>query len=249
MRRAHFGRMVGAAAVAAVTMGTLSGCFMPMPPPVPQAPNADPIVQGSAGAADVREGSIASDSTTAVELQIDERSAVVLAATSPDGEDLMLRLVGEDVDLENDDYYDAVRGLAFELETRDPLLGAVLDPGSYTIEVAEFSGDRTAFQLQVLTASTAIDAGQSAEVQVEPGQPAVMLVSLATGDESIAAEADFDSVLWAQVPGSTMPHTDDDSGGNSNPLIMLAGEQPQEIVVVVSSYSGEESGTAVLSVE
>lgn len=249
MRAPHTRRIVGAAAVAVVTTGALSACFMPMPPPVPRAPNTDPIVQGSAGAADVREGLIASDSTTAVELQIDERSAIVLTAASPVDEDLTMRLTGEGVDLENDDADGMLEGFAVDSSSRNPLIAAVLEPGAYSIELAEYSGDRTAFELQVLTTTMAIEAGQEVEVEVAPGQPAVMLVSLATGRERIAAVADFDSVLWAQVPGSETPYTDDDSGGDRNPLITLASEQPQDIVVVISSYSGQDSGTAVLTVE
>lgn len=249
MRRAHTRRMLGAAFTASVTVLGLSACFMPMPPPVPTLPNADPIVQRSPGAAEVREGLIAGGGTTTVELQIDERSAVVLAAGSPDDEDLTMRLVGAGVDLENDDNDEGPEGFAFEMRSRNPLIGTVLDPGTYQIELAEYGGDRTAFQLQAIMSTTTIGAGESIEAEVVPERPAVLMVALATGDESIAATADFDSVLWAQVPGNALPLADDDSGGDRNPLIALVGEQPQEIVVVVSSYSGEESGTVLLSVE
>ncbi|MGM1028960.1 MAG: hypothetical protein ACQEWM_03695 [Actinomycetota bacterium] len=249
MRRAHTGRMLGVAAVTSVTVLGLSACFIPLPPPVPSPANADPIVQGSDGAEDVREGFIASGDMTTVELQIVERSAVVLTASSPDDEDLTMRLIGEGADLENDDNEDGPEGFAFEMRPRNPLIGAVLEPGTYSIELAEWGGDRTRFQLQVIATPRFIEAGQSIDVAVAPGQPGVMMVSLATGDESITAVADFDSVLWAQVPGSAMTYSDDDSGGNRNPLVALEGEQPQDIVVVVSSYDGEGSGSVLLSVE
>lgn len=249
MRRAHTGRMLGAAFAASVTVAGLSACFVPMPPPVPTPPNADPIVQGSPGAEELREGFIASGGTTTVELEIEERSAVVLAAASPDNEDLTMRLVGEGVDLDNDDNDEGPEGFAFDMRARNPLIGTVLDPGTYAIELEEYGGDRTSFQLQVIASPMSITAGQSIDVEVAPGRPAVMMVSLSTGDETIAAVADFDSVLWTQVPGSLFPDFDDDTGGDGNPLISLLGEEPQDMVVIVSSYSGDESGTALLSVE
>lgn len=249
MRRAHTGRMLGATIAASVTVLGLSACFIPMPPPVPTPPNAAPIVQGSSGAGNVREGFIASDDTTSVELEIVERSAVVLTAASPDDEDLTMRLIGEGVDIENDDHEDGPEGFALERSARNPLLGTVLDPGTYSIQLAEYGGDRTSFQLQVIATPMSIATGQSIEVTVAPGRPAVMMVSLSRGDESTAAVADFDSVLWAQVPDPGVAYADDDSGGDQHPLISLAGEQPQDIVVVVSSYDGEQSGSVLLSVE
>jgi hypothetical protein len=248
MRRTHAKRMLTAASVAAVTVGALSACYVQMPPPVPQASTADPIAPGPAGAGDVRDGSIAAGATTDVELRVDERSAVLLSAASTDGDDLTMRLVGDGVELENDDASEAPRGLALDSSTYDPLLAAVLEPGTYAIQLAEVGGDSTSFQLQVLTSTTVVGAGETVGLEVAPGLPAIAIASLATGSESIAAVADFDSTLWAHAPGSEVPYSDDDSGGDQNPMLSIGGGAPQDIVVVASSYSGEESGVVELTV-
>ncbi len=197
MRAAHTRRMLGAATVAAVTLVGLTACFIPSPPPVPQ-PNTDPVVAGTSGDVDVREGYIGADDTVAIELEVAERSAVVLGAVSTDDEDLTLRLIGEGADLENDDGYSELDAFAFEMGSRDPVIGAVLEPGSYRIEVAEYGGDRTGFQLQVLTGSTVVGVGESASLEIAPGAPAVFIARVTTGQEAIRAEADFDSVLWGR---------------------------------------------------
>ena len=249
MRRANVRRMLGAAGVAAVTVGALSACFMPMPPPVPQAPNTDPIVPGTSGDADVREGFITGSGTTEVELRIEERSAVLIAAASTDGEDLTMRLVGDGADLENDDAYAPPNGLAIDLASYGPLVAAVLEPGTFAVQLAEYRGDSTGFQLQVLTSTAVVAAGETLGLEIAPGQPALAIASLTAGTESIAAAAEFDSMLWAQSPGSDVPYSDDGSGGDRNPMLSLGGGGAQDIVVMVSSYSGEESGVVELSVQ
>ena len=249
MRAAHTRRMLGATTVAAVTLGGLTACFIPSPPPVPQAPNTDPVVPGTSGAADLREGFIAAGGTTEIELEVAERSAVVLGAVSTDDEDLTMRLVGDGADLENDDGSSELDAFAFEMGSRDPLIGAVLEPGSYTIELGEFSGDRTGFQLQVLTGSTVVGVGESASLEVAPGAPAVFIAQVATGQESIRAEADFDSVLWGRSSADASSLMDDDSGGDSNPLITLNGTVDGDIVMVAAAYDRDEGGTVLVSVE
>ncbi|MGY3127739.1 hypothetical protein ACVWW9_001238 [Agrococcus sp. UYP33] len=249
MRAAHTRRMLGAATVATVTLGGLTACFIPSPPPVPQAPNTDPVVPGTSGAADVREGFIAAGGTTEIELDVADRSAVVLGAASTDGEDLTMRLVGGNADFENDDGASELDDFAFEMRSRDPLIGAVLEPGSYTIELGEYSGDRTGFQLQVLTGSTVVGVGESASLEVAPGAPAVFIARVTTGQESIRAEADFDSVLWGRSSADASSLMDDDSGGDSNPLITLNGTVDGDLVMVAAAYDRDEGGMVLVSVE
>lgn len=249
MRRAHVGRMLGAATIAAVTVGALSACFIPSPPPVPQPPNTEPIAPGSSGAADVREGFIPGNGATQIELELVERSAVVLGAASTDDEDLTLRLIGEGADLENDDGYSELDAFAFEMGSRDPVIGAVLEAGSYTIELAEYGGDSTGFQLQVLTGSTAVGVGESVAMEIAPGAPAVFIARVTTGQESIRAEADFDTVLWGRSGPDDSSLMDDDSGGDSNPMITLDGVVDGDFVMVAAAYDREQSGTVVVSVE
>jgi len=249
MRRAADGRTLAAASLTTLALAGLTGCFTASPPPVPQASNADPIELRTSDAGGVREGLIVADGTTTLELQIDERSAVVLAAGSTDGEDLTMHLRGEGVDIEYDDREVELAGFAFEPREQDPLLAAVLEPGSYAVDLEEFNGDSTWFRLQLLVSTTELAAGEAADLQVAPGQPAVAIVSLTTGGESIAAVADFDSQLLAEVPGNDTPYVDDDSGGDRNPLIVLADEEPGDIVAVVSSYGGQDAGAVRVSVE
>lgn len=249
MPAAHTRRMLAATAVAAVTMGALSACFIPMPPPVPRATSAAPIAPGSTGAGDVREGFIASGGTTVVDLEIDERAAVVLVATSPEGEDLTMRLTGGGVDLENDDNEGEIAGLAFEMGSRDPLVAAVLDAGSYRIELGEFSGDRSSFQLQVLTSTTVVSADAPLVAEILPGEPVVTIAAITDGSESIGATADFDTVLWAHAPLSETHYEDDDSGGSSDPRFSLSGERPQDMVVVAYAYNGAGEGPVTVVVE
>lgn len=249
MRAAHTRRMLGAATVAAVTLVGLTACFIPSPPPVPQPPNTDPVVPGASGDVDVREGFIGADGTVEIELQVAERSAVVLGAVSTDDEDLTLRLLGEGADLENDDGYSELDAFAFEMGSRDPVIGAVLEPGSYRIEVAEYGGDRTGFQLQVLTGSTVVGVGENASLEIAPGAPAVFIAQVTTGQESIRAEADFDSVLWGRSGADDSSLMDDDSGGGGDPLITLNGTVDGDLVMVAAAYDRDESGQVLVSVE
>lgn len=249
MRRAHVARMLGAAVIAMVTAGALSACFIPSPPPVPQPPNLDRILPGSDAPVEVREGFIPGDGTTSLELQIDVRLAVVLGAVSTDDEDLRMRLIGDGVDLENDDGYGELDGMAFDMSSRDPVLAAVLEPGSYTIELGEYGGDSTGFRLQVLVSTTTVGTGETIALEVVEGLPAVAIASLTTGAETIAAVADFDSTLWVRASDRDTAYTDDDSGGDSSPLLSMAGAGPQDVVVVVASYAGDEGGPVELSVE
>ncbi|MCH1883997.1 hypothetical protein [Agrococcus sp. ARC_14] len=241
-------RAVGAVGVAAIASLALAGCI-PGPPPLPQATPAAPIVQGETTAGEVRQGRVGGDATTAVALQVEERSAVVIGAHSPDDEDLTLHLTGPGVDVENDDAYGEIDVFGFEMETRDSALAAVLDPGEYTIEVGEFGGDSTGFELQVLTGSTVVPPGSSAELQLEAGGAIIAMVPLASGDETLSATADGDTVMWAYLPETDTDYRDDDSGGDRNPSIELSGEQPQDIVVVVHGYSDDDSGSVQLRVE
>lgn len=252
MGRAHVGRAAGraaqAAGILAITALGLTGCI-PGPPPVPQPASAEPVVQGATTSGEVRDGRVASGATTEVELQIDERAAVMIGATSTDDEDLTLRLRGPGVDIENDDASSHLDVFEFELQTRDSALGSVLDPGTYTIEIGEFSDDASGFRLQVLTSTTVLPAGTSAELPFGPGAPALVIVPLADGRESISGTSEIDTVLWAYLPTSDTEYRDDDSGGERNPRIDLLGERPQDAVVVANGYARESSGSVLLSVE
>lgn len=238
-----------AATLLAVPVLALSGCFIPSPPPVPRPESLEPVVQGPAGASDVRSGFIVEDGAAQLELRIDERAAVVIVAASPDDEDLMLLLTGGGVELENDDGHDEAGGFAFDTSSLDPLLAAVLEPGSYTIEVSEFGGDATSFELQVITSTDAVDAGATADLTIEAGRPAIAFVTVETGQETISAQADFDTLLWAQMTEDSDTYRDDDSGGDRNPSILLFGEVPQDIVVVAWAFEPGHGRSVTLSVE
>ncbi|GEK79044.1 hypothetical protein [Agrococcus baldri] len=240
-------RTAGIVGIATVTVAALTGCI-PSPPPVPQPSPAEPIVPGATSAGEVREGMVPAGGTSTVELQVDERSAVVIGATSPDDEDLTLHLTGPGVDVENDDAHSELDVFAFELDSRDPALAAVLEPGAYSIEVGEWSDDRSSFELQALTTAATVPAGTSADFDFAPGAPAIAIVPLAEGDESIAATSDVDTTLWAYLPESDTEYRDDDSGGDRNPLIELPGERPQDAVVVATGYDRDESGSLQLTV-
>lgn len=248
MRRAHIGRIAGAAGIAAVVAIGLTGCI-PGPPPVPRAPTVAPIEQGGAAGGEVREGYVVAGGTSTVELQIDERTAVAIGATSPDDEDLTLHLRGVGTDLENDDASSELDVFAFELQSRDPAVATVLEPGDYTIEVGEWSDDASRFELQVLTSTTTVPVGTSAEFAFGPGQPALVIVPLTEGDATIAATSDLDTTLWAYVPSSDSEYNDDDSGGDRNPRITLGGDGTQPVAVIATGYDRDDSGTLQLSVE
>lgn len=241
------GRTGSALAIVATAALGLTGCI-PSPPPVPQATPAAPIVPGQTDAGDVRDGRVPSGGAARLPLTIDERTAVVIGATSTDGEDLTLRLTGPAVDIENDDA-DRADVFAFEGQSLDPAVATVLDPGAYTIEVEEWGGDATGFQLQVLTSSTTLGTGESARFSFGPGQPVIAMVTTEQGDEAISATSDIDTTLWAYVPESDTDYHDDDSGGDRNPRIELAGEAAQAIVVVATGYARDASGSLELRVD
>lgn len=247
MRRAVLIRAAGAAGAAAIVAVALTGCI-PSPPPLPQGTPAEPIVPGEANDGVVVEGVVPADGTATVPLTIDERTAVVIGATSTDDEDLTLRLTGPGVEVENDD---ARRPdvFAFELQSLDPAVAAVLDPGEYTIELGEWGDDASGFQLQVLTGATTVEPGTSADFTFGPGQPAIAMVAVIHGDETISASSDIDTTLWAYVPTSDTDYEDDDGGSDGNPRIDLVDESAQQIVVVATGYDRDDSGTLQLTVE
>ncbi|WP_143143745.1 hypothetical protein [Agrococcus sp. Marseille-P2731] len=247
MRSARRG--TAAAAVGAAVAVGLAGCT-PGPPPVPVPSPAAPIAPGgSAGSGDA-DGVVPANGTSPVDLVLEERAAVVIGATSTDEEDLTLRLVGEGVDLENDDgQTDTRRVFDFEQGLRDPMLAVVLEAGEYTIEVGEWSGDRSGYRLQVLTGTTTVSPGTTASFGLQPGAPGVAIVPIERGDAVLAGESDIDTVLWAYAPESDTAYSDDDSGGDRNPRIELLGEEPQELVVVLAGYADDARGAASLIVE
>lgn len=245
MREPRAARTAAIAAVAAATI-SLAGCI-PGPPPVPQPTPAAPVVQGEDAASEVRQGRIGPDSTAVVELEVEERSAVVIGASSPDEEDLTLRLTGGSLELEVDDSYGDPDGFAFELDSRDPVLAAVLEPGAYAIEVAEYGGDSSRFELQVLLSAATVAPGERSTVTFAPGAPAVAIVP--AGSLAIAATAPEDTVLWARAADADESFDDDDSGGDRNPRIELGSLASEDLVVVLTGYSRESSGSAQLSVE
>ncbi len=246
MRAPRGKRAAGAAAAMAVATIGLAGCI-PGPPPVPQPTPAAPVVQGDAAASEVRAGRIASDSTTVVDLDVAERSAVVIGATSPDGDDLTLRLTGGSVELEADDAHGEPDGFAFELSSRDPVLGAVLEPGAYALEIAEYGGASTSFELQVLMGTTTVAPGESAAMTFAPGAPGIAIVP--AGSSAIAATSPHDTVLWARAAAADETFDDDDGGGDRNPRIELASSAAEGLAVVLTGYARDASGSAELSVE
>lgn len=248
MHNANPARMAAAVGVAAVTAVALTGCI-PGPPPVPQPAAPEPIVQGEATAGEAQEGFVAADSTSTVELHIDARTAVAIGASSLDDEDLTLHLTGAATDVENDDAPRELDVFDFEQASLDPALATVLEPGDYTIEVGEWSDSSSRYELQVLTSTTTLAAGDSADFQFGPGQPALVIVRLNSGDETITATSDVDTSLWAYVPAADEELHDDDSGGDRNPLIELGDVTPQDIVVVATGYDRDDSGTLTLTVE
>lgn len=249
MRHAQVGRVAAASLLVALPTLALTGCFIPSPPPVPRPESLEPIAQGSPDEGDVRTGFIPGDGTAELTLLIDRRAAVVATATSTDDEDLTLRIVGEGADVENDDGYDEAGGFALDTSTRDPLLATVLDPGSYTVEVAEYGGDATGFELQVLTSTDAVGPGEQVDLAVEPGRPGVAIATIGAATQAISATADFETVLWAQMGDSETTYRDEDFGGDGNPRIELFGEAAQEVVVVAFEVEAGDGGVVSLSVE
>ncbi|SFS11597.1 hypothetical protein SAMN04487783_1600 [Agrococcus baldri] len=242
------GRAAGAVGVVAIIAAGLTGCI-PGPPPVPQPTPAAPIVQSGAAAGELREGFVPAGGTSSVTLTIDERAAVAIGATSPDEDDLTMHLTGAGTDVESDDASGDLDVFEFEMQTRDPAIATVLEPGEYTIELAEWGDDSTDYRLQVLTSTTTVTAGSVAELEFGPGRPALVIATITEGDEAIAATSDIDTTLWAYVPDSDQEYWDDDGGGDRNPRIELIGESPQDIAVVATGYDRDESGTLELAVE
>lgn len=266
MRAPRVERAAAAAAIVTAMALGVTGCI-PSPPPLPASPGSG--AQGSGGqgggtqgdggtgaqapavdaaAGELHEGRVERGGTAEVELVVAERSAVVVGATSLDGKDLTLRLTGDGVDVAVDDSRGDPDGFAFELGSRDPALGAVLEPGTYVLEVEEFRGDPAAFELQVLMSATTVAPGETASVRVAAGAPAVVIVP--AGSEAIAASSPIDTVLWAHASQSDQVLGDDDSGGDRDPRIdvpaIAAGE---DLAVVLTAYDRDEPGSAQLSVE
>jgi len=244
-RRAKGAGVLGVIAIVAVA---LTGCI-PAPPPVPQPTPAAPIVQTGAAAGEVREGFVPAGGVSSVALTIDERAAVAIGATSPDDDDLTMRLTGAGTDVQSDDASGDLDVFAFEMRSRDPGIATVLEPGEYTIELGEWGDGSTRFRLQVLTSTTTVAAGSAAELEFGPGRPALVIASLGAGDEAIAVTSDIDTTLWAYVPASDEEYRDDDGGGDRNPRIQLIGESPQDIAVIATGYDRDDSGTLELRIE
>lgn len=259
-------RTIGALALTAAVGLALTGCI-PAPPslqsvsaPQPSAQSeapgssdpaepSEPATPGSGGeaaAGDIAEGQIDADGTVAIALEVAERSAVVLAATSPEGEDLVLRLSGEGVDLREDDSLGDPDVFAFELEHRDPAIGTVLEPGAYTIEIEEYSGDPTGYRLHTLTGTTVVGPGESVEAAIAPAAPALVVV--AAGSRVVGATSAVDTRLMVFEP-EAINVEDDDGGEGLNPLLELDRPAGGDFAMLVWAYDRELSGTAQITVE
>ncbi|GEK79056.1 hypothetical protein [Agrococcus baldri] len=252
--------------LAATTVG-LAGCI-PMPPsapptatvtPEPSAPPAgpgttepsepaDPTETPEPGAgANTVEGQIPADGEGTATFTIDERSAVVLGAASPSGEDLALSMQVGDATIEMDDSDSIIDAFSFDSSGRNPTLALVLDAGDYTVTLTEYSGDATDFVFEHHASSTTIEPGSSGELEITDA-PALAIVPIASGTETLSVESEIDTVMWAGVLGSGSIYMNDDGGGNLNPAFQLEDEQPQDIAVVLAAY-GSETGPLTLTVE
>lgn len=195
----------------------------------------------------MRDGWLSTDAMVSVPVVIEERSAVVIGATSLDEQDLLLRLVGDGVDLASDDAYSEPGVFSFEQQTRDPALAAVLDPGTYELEIEEWAGEATEFQLQMLTGSQSLVLGEVADLALDAAVPTVIIVPADASE--ITAISDVDTVLWAYSEADDMWLTDDDSAGDRNPRIEFGATIGGAMPALIVGYERDVSGGVQVMVE
>ncbi|MGC5617040.1 hypothetical protein [Georgenia sp. Z1491] len=213
-----------------------------------EPPPEEPPVSGGGQGVEVSgelTGEVPSGGAATVTLEVTERAAVAVGATSPDGGDLQLAISGGDVDAGIDDTYGYADIFSFDQGNLDPAITQVLEPGSYTLELTEYGGDAAQYQLEVLSGTTVIPAGGTANLEIT-GQAATLAIGeLATGNESIATNGEIDSVLWTFMPSSHTAYEDDDGGDGLNSLIVLPGETVEPVVIAVNTYGGDAGTTSV----
>lgn len=240
-------RTAVATATAMVAMLSLTACFIPGPPPVPQpTPIApiEPVGDGQTIGGEVREGRVPSGGTVAVDLVLDERAAVLIGATSTDDEDLTLLLEGEGIELDNDDGRREPDAFAFPLASNyDPVIGAVLEPGAYTITVGEWGDDASGFQLQVLTGTLAVEVGSTTPLQVGPGEPALVMLPAESQYATVSDPAGVRS--WVTSTDQRYGITDEGLSGERLPLPGGEGR----LLVVHREQGSTQSGTVELTIE
>ncbi|MGO1739817.1 MAG: hypothetical protein ACTHYM_12565 [Actinomycetaceae bacterium] len=212
--------------------------------PTTEAPPA-PSGDGAVNVSGELSGSVPADGAATVTLEVTERAAVAVGATSPDGGDLQMSIAGGDLDTGIDDTYGYADIFSFEQASLDPAITQVLEPGSYTIDITEYGGDAAQYQLEVLSGTAVIPAGGTANLEITGPQATLAIGELATGNESIATNGDIDSVLWTFIPSSHTAYEDDDSGDGLDSLITLPGETVEPVVIAVAGWSGATGTTSV----
>lgn len=247
----------------------LSGCIMP--PPLPEAPTepstapstapsepaepetsapsepSEPAEPEEPSSGAIVEGEIPEGGEGTATFTVDERSAVALGATSPSGGDLALSMRVDDATVTIDDSNSVIEVFSFDPGPLEPTLAVVLDPGEYTVTLTEYGGAAADFIFETHTGTTPVAAGSSAQLELTDG-PALAIVTLESGSETLAVTSEFDTVMWAGVLGSGTIYMDDDGGEGLNPQIEIDGEQPQDIAVVIDGYDDDDTGPLTLTV-
>ncbi|MGO1510372.1 MAG: hypothetical protein ACTHXO_00345 [Actinomycetaceae bacterium] len=214
----------------------------------------------------VLEGAFPQDGRYTSTLHVSERSAVVVAAYSPDLNNLEVTISTPDGDVELTDSDVDFSFIDFSgyASTSDPGGALVLEPGDYEMVVTEERGAASAFELVVLSGSSELAPGDETDVDVEPGGAELFLVPGGEGQGltgTLVGESS-DPMLYIARPDGAVYQNDDWSSSpgytGEDPPSSLdaaltvagtgAGEDGAAYVVVATTYAGQ-GGTATLSVD
>lgn len=215
------------------------------PAPDPNPPSGDGAVTVTGDLT----GTVPADGAATITLEVTERAAVAVGATSEDGGDLELYITGGGIDEGIDDSHGYADVFSFDQSGLDPALTHVLEPGSYQIDITEYGGDENAYTLEVLSGTQVVNPGDSVDVSVPADGAAQLFISeLSSGSETFQTSGSTDTKLWVFTPSDHTSFEDDDSGDSLNAAIGLPGVTPEAVVVAVGTWQNR-GGDTTLSVQ
>ena len=134
----------------------------------------------------------------------------------------------------------------------DPLLSTTLpEDGNYCLEVNTFGFETGPFTLSMVEGTVfcpgadTLDLDQTVSGSVADGRRTCYTVDLAAGTAynfAVNSPTSSDTVLELYDSSGSMLVTDDDSGGNLNPLLVFSPDQAGMYYIVIRGYSSGSTG-------
>lgn len=140
-----------------------------------------------------------------------------------------------------------------ELFFLDPTLGAVLDAGTYEIELQEYQGREFDFIVELRTSTQVINPGESVDFSWGDNESQLFIASLETGNEVLeTSNSTGDPAFWFTMHNSSRIYFNDDGAGIPEARIDFGDEQYDEFgvvdaVVVISSYNRSDPGSSTVT--